>query len=152
MISPRPSPDATHMNSAEEHFNQSIYFCASVPRAIVKEVSFRYNGTGVPPSLSNLTITEVADKNYSNMSEKPVWGVENPGEQWNISSIHPLWGIVDGSRFRTSDSLWTIQSESLYLPAFSEEGFATLYGDSIVSHYVLSFCNWLSDQNARRPL
>jgi hypothetical protein len=152
MISPLPSSDANHVNSAEERFNQSIYVCASAPRAIVKEVSFRYNGTGVSPSLSNLTVTEVADKNYSNTDEKPVWGVENPGKRWNISSIQPLWGIVDGSRFRTSDSLWTTQSESLYLPAFYEDLFALTYGDSMVSHYVLSYCNWPSDQNTRRPL
>jgi hypothetical protein len=141
MVSPLPSSDASHVSGAEERINQSIYICASAPRAIVKEVSFRYNGTGVPTSLSNLTVTEVADKRYLNATEKPVWGVENPGKQWNISSIHLLWGIVDGSRFQTSDSLWTIQSESLYLPASYEDELGFESGDSMASIYVLSSCS-----------
>jgi hypothetical protein len=73
LMTPLQLADANQgVDSLDERMSQSIYVYASAPRAIVKEVSFRYNGTNVPTSLSDLTVTKVVDKHYLNMSKKPI--------------------------------------------------------------------------------
>jgi hypothetical protein len=46
-----------------------------------------------------------------------------------------LWGLINSNKFHSGEHLWTIQSESLYLPAFISEyasrvGFG--FGDAMV--------------------
>jgi hypothetical protein len=113
-------------------WTQSIQICSSAPRAVIKEVKFQYNASGVHPSLDSLTVMDVRAKRYSSNSQKPIWAVENPGPGWNISTIHLLWGIVNES-YSQSDDLWTLQNDHLYLPAYVPNSLGgDNWGDSMV--------------------
>ena len=86
--------------------------------------------------MNGLGVVGVESKNYSSEAEKPVWGIENPGQGWNVSEIQLLWGLIDGNKFRSGEQLWVIQSESLYLPAFAGNygnKVAFGFGDAMVS-------------------
>lgn len=132
---PVPEDDGYFGNAVEQRSKRPIHVCATSVRATVKETSFRYSHqAGGVPSLADLQVIGVQPKKYSRDSEKPVWGMENPGENWNVSDIHLIWGLVDGNKYRSSKGLWTVQSESLYLPSFvtnAQDG--TGFGDSMVS-------------------
>jgi hypothetical protein len=105
--------------NAIQRWQQSIYVCASAPRASVKEVSFVYKNAGTP-SLTHLSVTNVQAKRYSSQKDQPIWAIENPGPGWNISGVKLLWGIVH-EKFKNSSSLWTFQKRHLYLPAYRYE-------------------------------
>jgi hypothetical protein len=127
---------------ADEHHLQPLYVCASAIRATVKEVSFQYQQTAEWPSLSDLSVSQVSPKKYSSNASKPLWAVEKLGSEWNLSSIQPLWGITDNNTSRNLQSIWTVQAESLYLPAFDFEGTSEWFrilGDSMVSHFVMRY-------------
>ncbi|KAH8645940.1 hypothetical protein BGZ60DRAFT_501165 [Tricladium varicosporioides] len=131
---PQPKHDNREAFDIEKYWTSSIQVCASVPRGILKEVTFLYNDTGKGPSLKDLTVSQIKPKIYSNDDERPIWGVENPGQGWNISTIQLLWGILDGAQYKNSSHLWTVQKEHLYLPASSFDGVINLpYGDSMAS-------------------
>lgn len=130
---PVPTDDDTATTNTGGRLKQSIQVCASSLRATIRETSFKYNGSSSNPSLTGLTVTRVKSKNFPDQEAMPVWGVENPGDEWNVSNIQLLWGIVGGLKFNSSRSLWTIQSDGLYLPAFEAIGDSgTGYGDSMV--------------------
>lgn len=111
-------PPAMTDTNVDKLLSRPIRACASSVRATIKVTSFQYNGTGGAPSLDGLNVVGVESKSYSSEAEKPVWGIENPGQGWNISEIQLLWGLIDGNKFHAGEQLWVIQSESLYLPAF----------------------------------
>ncbi|ERF68133.1 hypothetical protein EPUS_08199 [Endocarpon pusillum Z07020] len=111
------TPPAPTIEASEYSF-QSLYVCASTVRATVKEVSFQYKQTSERPSLSDLSVSHVSPKNYSSRTSKPLWAVEKLEKKWNVSSIQPLWGIVDGNASESSSNFRTVEKESLYLPDF----------------------------------
>lgn len=67
-----------------------LYYCASASRALVKTVSFSVDNT---TSLAGIKVTSIAEKEYRDASEYPIWAVENTGR--NMSTVKPLWGLVD---------------------------------------------------------
>src|SRR5271155_4000601 len=66
-----------------------MYSCISATKALVKTVSFRFNGSD---DLSGLTVTSLTDKVYPNDTSKPLWGVEDT--QMALADVKPLWGLV----------------------------------------------------------
>ncbi|KAF7502451.1 hypothetical protein GJ744_005797 [Endocarpon pusillum] len=111
------TPPARKIEASEYSF-QSLYVCASTVRATVKEVSFQYKQISERPSLIDLSVSHVSPKNYSSSTSKPLWAVERLEKKWNVSSIQPLWGIVDGNASESSPNFKMVEKESLYLPDF----------------------------------
>jgi hypothetical protein len=128
----------TRIINARDHIHQSLYVCASTVRATVKEVSFQYKQIAEWPSLSDLSVSRVCPKKYSSSTSKPSWAVEKLGNKWNVSSIQLLWGIIDNIASKSSQSLWTVENESLYLPDFEIDGaLNSAWGDSMVSYFLM---------------
>jgi hypothetical protein len=128
----------TRIINARDHILQSLYVCASTVRATVKEVSFQYKQIAEWPSLSDLSVSRVCPKKYSSSTSKPLWVVEKLGNEWNVSSIQPLWGIIDNIDSKSSQSLWAVENESLYLPDFEmNNGLYREWGDSMVSYFLM---------------
>ena len=88
-----------------------MYTCMSTAKAVIKTVSFRYNGT--TDDLGSLEVVSLADKTYANDSAKPLWGVENTSML--LKDGGPLWGLVSPSAAKTLN-ISTVRKESLYLP------------------------------------
>ncbi|KAI9883072.1 MAG: hypothetical protein M1823_005164 [Watsoniomyces obsoletus] len=95
------------------NWSAPLFACATAVRASIKTVSFQIGGE---PALSQLSVTNVKPKSYSNNASKPLWGVEDTG--LFIRDVSPTWGIVD-DRYEGAPALWTVRSEHLYLPAGS---------------------------------
>jgi hypothetical protein len=85
-------PDQTEFQ-IDSMVGQPAYTCAGSVKAIIKTVEFTFNGTS---SLSNLVVSSITDKNYTNTEDEPLWGVEkvDPSQNLNISDINLLWGLV----------------------------------------------------------
>lgn len=107
-------------------WSQKLYTCASAVKATVKTVSFNYNGTD--GLLSNLAVTDVQDKTYSDEGSMPVWGVENTGNKYLMQDLNLIWGLVSPT-YENDVNVSTVQQPSLYLPGWINPGFATL-GDA----------------------
>jgi hypothetical protein len=123
------SPPTRIVNVSENfHQSQSLYACASTVRATVKEVSLQYKQAADWPSLSDLSVSHISPKKYPNDTSKPLWAVEKLENKWTVSSIRPLWGIADSIASENLHNLWTIQSESFFLPDY--EG---------VNHYEMDY-------------
>lgn len=97
----------------DSNWTQPIHICATGIRASVKKVDFGINGTA---ALNNLQVIGVQDRTYSDKSSMPLWAVERTG--LNISSVDPLWGIVD-NEYEDANGFWTYRGEKLWLPATS---------------------------------
>jgi hypothetical protein len=97
-----------------------MYSCATAIRAVVKTVSFQYNGTG----FENLRITSVRPKEYKDTADLPVWGVEKIPDQ-TLAVVQPMWGVVKPDWADTSDlspvNISTISGNSLYLPGYIDQ-------------------------------
>lgn len=131
---PRPSegdPNPFRSPRAREMYSQPIYSCASAAKASIKEVTFRYNGTG---GLSGLAVVNIVDKQYSKHEDKPLWGVEDSGLMYR--DVEPLWGLVD-SEFEGRPNISTLRKESLYLPGWCD--FTTVPYDSLQNLPGVSF-------------
>ncbi|KAG0637132.1 hypothetical protein HOY80DRAFT_1085548 [Tuber brumale] len=102
--------DPRRMHDIGSNWTMPIYTCATAIKASVKVVTFTMNGTH---ELENLLVGKVVPKNYSAISEMPVWAVENTG--MTIRDIEPFWGIVD-PKYKNDPHLRTIQREHLWLP------------------------------------
>jgi hypothetical protein len=94
-----------------------LYSCISTAKAIIKTVTFRFNGTD---DLSGLTIVNITDKAYPDRAYLPVWGVEK--SELSLANGTALWGLVSGS-VQGNVSLTTLQKESLYLPGYVNKDF-----------------------------
>jgi hypothetical protein len=81
---------------------------------MIKTVEFTFNGTS---SLSNLLVSNISDKNYTNTTDEPLWGVEkiDPSQNLNISDINLLWGLVSGI-YENDSEISTIRAKEFYLP------------------------------------
>lgn len=98
-----------------------MYSCITVTRAVIKTVTFRFNGTD---NLTGLTILDIRNKEYPNEESKPLWGVENL--QMNLSDVKPLWGLVSPERAEGVPDISTLRKESLYLPGLADSGPAAI--------------------------
>jgi hypothetical protein len=90
-----------------------MYSCISATKAMIKTVSFRFNGSD---DLSGLTVTGLTDKVYPNDTSKPLWGVEHT--EMALADVKPLWGLV-APHSQGNVSLSTLRKESLWLPGYS---------------------------------
>lgn len=106
-----------------ETWRQSVYSCASMNKVSIKSVALRYNVTtfGVN-DLEGLSVLNVMDKAYSSEKDMPLWGIEEPNYQTQISGINQLWGIVDDN-YDTSkakdDGIALKRSKEMYLPGYT---------------------------------
>ncbi|PHH91971.1 hypothetical protein CDD83_9534 [Cordyceps sp. RAO-2017] len=107
----------------------SLYACASAVKAVIKTVSFIYNGTG--PYLEGLKITDIQDKQYPDEASLPLWAVEDTGSIFNMSQISPLWGIIS-PKYATWPNITTYRQRSLYLPGRMGRSF---YDQRIVDEF-----------------
>lgn len=89
-----------------------LYSCISTAKAIIKTVSFQFNGSD---DLSALTVTDIQDKVYADNTSKPLWGVEQTN--LTLEDVLPLWGLVSSPN-QGNISLSTLQKEFLYLPGY----------------------------------
>lgn len=88
-----------------------MYSCASAAKALIKTVSFRFNGTD--DDLSGLKVVSIADKIYPDEKSKPLWAVENTNMYLKDGSS--LWGIISKDNEKKLN-LSTIRRESMYIP------------------------------------
>lgn len=97
-----------------------LYYCASASRAILKTVSFYVNSTG----LTGLEIRSVAEKDYRDESEYPIWAVEN--SERRLSAAAPLWGLAEDEdapfgevAFKRHPHLWlnAVRAEVIKVPS-----------------------------------
>lgn len=91
---------------------QPTYGCASVVRAVIKTVSFRFNGTG----LVDLKVMDIRDKEYENEQAWPTWAVENAGQR--LRDGPPLWGIVAPDQRDNLQNMSHLQKPDLWLPGY----------------------------------
>ncbi|KAI2844525.1 hypothetical protein CBS12448_9909 [Aspergillus niger] len=92
-----------------------LYSCAAATKAAVREVTFRFNGTG---GLDKLVIQSINEKKYKDPSELPLWGVERL-KNHTLQNVRPLWGLVSpevGAR----DDISTVQRDYLWLPGYAD--------------------------------
>ncbi|KAF9891491.1 hypothetical protein FE257_003958 [Aspergillus nanangensis] len=93
-----------------------LYTCASATKAMLKTVSFRYNGT-TGTGLKGLTVSSIHDKHYPSKESTPYWAVERR-DDLVVSDVTPLWGMVSASYKDTPHpDLDVIQSDHLWLPS-----------------------------------
>lgn len=90
-----------------------MYICATGVRAGVKNVEFRYNGTG--KRLENLNVQSIKDKVYTDERSQPLWAVEHSYDRrmaWD-----PLWGIVDDryESYGYDEGFYTLRAEKLWM-------------------------------------
>ena len=88
-----------------------LYSCASVPRASIKEVAFRYAGSG---GLTGLHVDSIKPKVYVDEVSKPLWAVENTG--LDLLNANPLWGLT---QYKNEANVSTFRSDRLYIPGSS---------------------------------
>lgn len=69
------------VEDADSVWRQGGYACATVLRAVVKEVDFSYRPRNDPrqPDLQQLGITAARDKDYREAKDVPLWAVEKSG-------------------------------------------------------------------------
>lgn len=108
---------------AGSQWSQKLFACASAVKATVKTVSFNYNGT--EDLLSNLVITDIQDKVYSDEGSMPLWGVENTGNRYNMQDLNLIWGLVSPT-YENDVNVSTVRQPSLYLPGWIDPGFASI--------------------------
>jgi hypothetical protein len=71
----RQDGDASLLFEPGSSWTIPMYSCISATKALVKTVSFRFNGSD---SLSGLTVTGLIDKVYPNDASKPLWELSTP--------------------------------------------------------------------------
>src|SRR6266536_5894395 len=106
--------DPFRRGKAEDMYTQLIYSCASAAKAVIKTVTFRYNGTD---GLASLYVDHLQDKEYATEEEKPLWGVEDSGLDYR--DILPLWGLVD-PKYEGNVNVSTLRTEHLWPPGYHD--------------------------------
>lgn len=107
---------------------RDMYVCSSATKAVIKTVRFRFDSTinKTTDALDGLDVLFIRDKQYTNEDAViPTWGFENPKPTYNVSTINPLWGIIDPS-FANNANITTIQSSHFYIPQ-SQVSYASDY-------------------------
>lgn len=111
VFAPGRAPEAAVVNTTTEtQLSHRIYSCASAVRAIIKTVTFKYNGTR---GLLDLNVENIADKKYHDVESKPLWAVENVKR--SLGDYDPFWGIAD-PMYSKHENISTTHKESLWLP------------------------------------
>ncbi|KLJ13024.1 hypothetical protein EMPG_12009 [Blastomyces silverae] len=109
-----------------------VYSCASAVKALVKEVTFHFNGT----TFEALEVNSTKPKSYTDQESKPLWAIEDLKEI-PISDGKPLWGILDRSKSNADISfpsnISTMSNDHLYLPGYMDEYTLLLEGPNGVS-------------------
>jgi hypothetical protein len=113
-------------------------------------VEFTFNGSA---ALSNLTVSRVMDKNYTNAANEPLWGVEkaNESQNFNISDIDLLWGLVDDS-YSNDSTVEMFRGKELYLPVAYEGRVMSSFRDNLAAatvftaawNHVYQWSSWIS--------
>jgi hypothetical protein len=93
-------------------YAQPMYGCASVMRAVIKTVSFQFNGTG----LAGLTVTNIQDKQYENEQAWPTWAVEAADQRLRDGA--PLWGLIAPEEKEKVKNMTLVQKPDLWLPGY----------------------------------
>ncbi|PGH10946.1 hypothetical protein AJ79_05192 [Helicocarpus griseus UAMH5409] len=114
-----------------------VYSCASAVKALVKEVTFQYNGT----NFEALKINATKPKAYPDATSKPLWAVEDLKEI-PISDGKPLWGILgpsdsannENAAIKYPSNISTTTHEHLYLPGYMDDFTMLLEGSRGVSN------------------
>ncbi|PCG97336.1 Hypothetical protein PENO1_063700 [Penicillium occitanis (nom. inval.)] len=82
-----------------------MYTCATATKALIKTVTFQFNGSD---DLSGLKVTQISEKVYPDGTSMPLWAVENTN--LSMSDVAPLWGLVTPDTARQINiSSWGIQ-------------------------------------------
>jgi hypothetical protein len=100
----------------DELLSQPIQVCSSALRATTKTTSFRHNDTGGAPSLDGADIIGVESKNYPSEAKKPMWGIENPGQGWNVPDIQLLWGLIESTKFYLGNNFGLSRARAFTCP------------------------------------
>ncbi|KAL2144067.1 hypothetical protein VTI28DRAFT_9678 [Corynascus sepedonium] len=81
---------AFHGNSG---WKVPMYSCITATQALLKTVTFRFEGVD---ALSGLSVTDIRDKKYDSTDNMPLWGIESFDETtgWFLDTINPIWGLV----------------------------------------------------------
>jgi hypothetical protein len=91
-----------------------VYSCTTVNQALLRTVSFRFNGTD---RLSGLAVVDIADKEYPSEDDMPLSGVENL--DMTLADVNPLWGLVSPELAAAAGAnVSTLRKDSLLLPRF----------------------------------
>ncbi|KAI8584776.1 hypothetical protein K450DRAFT_276438 [Umbelopsis ramanniana AG] len=100
------------IDEAFSSWQQPVYACASTVRAKMQTLTIAFNSSVTSGNfdLSDLTLTR------QDSSTVMTWGVEKTGLP--ISGVDPYWGPV-ADQYQNDPSLFTLQSNTLYLPAGS---------------------------------
>lgn len=93
-----------------------VYSCASSVKAVIRTVTFQYNGT---ENLTSLHVTSAEAKTYS---DPPLWGVEDM-HNMSIYEAQPLWGIMGSNTTMGTlkANISSVSHETLRLPGIMEE-------------------------------
>lgn len=109
-------PPGATQKTINSTWEAPTYVCVGATKALIKTVKFNYNTTSSGNTLPGVRIIDIKPKEYDNPSSVPIWAMENPGPEWNISMINPIWGIVD-SKTAENSNISTTTSERFYMPA-----------------------------------
>ncbi|EER37428.1 predicted protein [Histoplasma capsulatum H143] len=109
-----------------------VYSCASSVKALVKEVTFHFNGT----TFEALEVNSTKPKIYADQESKPLWAVEDLKEI-PISNGKPLWGILGPTKstgdIKFPSNISTTFHEHLFLPGYMDDYTILLEGSRGVS-------------------
>lgn len=113
-----------------------MYTCASSVKATIKTIEFTFNGTS---SLKDISVSSIADKNYTNPEDQPLWGVENidPSLDFNISDINLLWGLVSNA-YENDTDITTIRGKDFYLPVAYSNTDMSVFKDTLAASTVFT--------------
>ena len=135
----------TLMVEPNSTWTQNVYTCASLTKALIKTVGFRYNAT-LGNDLKALIIQNITTKKYEHESDMPLWGVEEPSTPMQITAITQLWGLVSDN-FNPADakknSIFLKRSPELYLPGYT--GLAAGLMPLTSDYQYLPASSWLKD-------
>lgn len=113
-------------------WEQPVYTCASVTKATIKDVEFRYDAANAG-GLSGLSIVNVTDKVYADKNSMPLWGVETVN--FDLFDFKQIWGLIAEDK-ANSPNLTTIRAPQLYLPGFHSTLVGTLTPGMVDSYYL----------------
>lgn len=102
-------------------YRQSVFTCASLNKVSIKTVGFRYNAT-LGHNLQSLSILNVTDKSYASEADMPLWGIEEPQEQFRIADVNQFWGLVSDdfdAADATKNNISLKRAPEIYLPGYT---------------------------------
>ncbi|KAH8553473.1 hypothetical protein BGW37DRAFT_485866 [Umbelopsis sp. PMI_123] len=98
------------IDEAFSSWQQPIYSCASTVRTKLQTLTIAFNSSTTNGTFDTSDLSLTRQDSNTNVT----WGVEKTGLP--ISGVDPYWGPVD-DQYQNDSSLFTLQSNALYLPA-----------------------------------